>query len=67
MAQSSIKIEYNYKDHRDIEPDMVDYILSVADVSNIYSLSLEEINEYLNSLEEYCDEQYQEPLLNRSA
>ena len=70
MSQPPAERKYNYKDHRDIESEMIDYLLSVADVSNIYSLDLEEINDYLNGLEQYCDEQYvqsQEQLLNRSA
>ncbi len=70
MSQPPAERKYNYKDHRDIEPEMIDYLLSVADVSNVYALDIEEINEYLNGLEQYCNEQYvqsQEQLLNRSA
>jgi|TARA_R110002020_G_scaffold313936_1_gene529213 hypothetical protein len=70
MSQPPAERKYNYTDHRDIESEMIDYILSVADVSSIYSLDLEEINDYLNGLEEYCDqpcEQINEQLLNRSA
>ena len=58
MSQPPAERKYKYKDHRDISPDMVDYLLSVADVSNIYSLGIEEINDYLNNLEQYQDEQY---------
>ena len=69
MSQPLAERKYNYKDHRDISKEMIDYLLSVADVSNIYSLDLLEINDYLNELEQYCDEQIvqsQEQLLNRS-
>ena len=69
MSQPLAESKYNYKDHRDISKEMIDYLLSVADVSNIYSLDLQEINDYLNELEQYCDEQIvqsQEQLLNRS-
>lgn len=69
MSQPLAERKYNYKDHRDISKEMIDYLLSVADVSNIYSLDLQEINDYLNELEQYCDEQIvqsQEQLLNRS-
>ena len=69
MSQPLAERKYNYKDHIDISKDMIDYLLSVADVSNIYSLDLQEINDYLNELEQYCDEQIvqsQEQLLTRS-
>ena len=69
MSQPLAERKYNYKDHRDISKEMIDYLLSVADVSNIYSLDLQEINDYLNELEQYCDEQIvqsQEQLQNRS-
>ena len=49
---------------------MQDYLLSVADVSNIYELDLGEINDYLNGVEEYYDEQGArqfENLVHRSA
>ena len=58
MSQPPAERKYKYEDHRDISPDMVDYLLSVADVSNIYSLDIGEINDYLNHLEQYQDEQY---------
>ena len=69
MSQPLAERKYNYKDHRDISKEMIDYLLSVADVSNIYSLDLQEINDYFNELEQYCDEQIvqsQEQLLTRS-
>ena len=67
MSQPPAERKYKYQDHRDISPDMVDYLLSVADVSNIYSLDIEEINDYLNDLEQYQDEQYvQHQQSNRS-
>jgi len=66
MSQPPAERKYNYKDHRDISSEMIDYLLSVADVSNIYSLDLEEINNYLNGLEQYCDEQYVQHQENRS-
>ena len=67
MSQPPPERKYKYKDHRDISSDIVDYILSVADVSNIYSLDIEEINDYLNELEQYQDEQYvQHQQSNRS-
>ena len=58
MSQPPAERKYKYEDHRDISPDLVDYLLSVADVSNIYSLDIGEINDYLNHLEQYQDEQY---------
>ena len=58
MSQPPGERKYKYKDHRDIGPDMVDYLLSAADVSNIYALDIEEINDFLNGQEQYHDEQY---------
>ena len=67
MSQPPAERKYKYKDLRDIGADRVDYLLSVADVSNIYSLDIEEINDYLNDLEQYQDEQYvQHQQSNRS-
>ena len=40
MSQPPAERKYNYKDHRDIEPEMIDYLLSVADVSNVYALDI---------------------------
>jgi hypothetical protein len=49
---------------------MQDYLLSVADVSNIYELDIGEINDYLNQMEQFYDEQHAqrfENLVHRSA
>jgi len=62
--------KYKYEDHRDISTEMQDYLLSVADVSNIYELDIEEINDYLNEMERHYDEQGAlefENLVHRSA
>jgi|TARA_R110002012_G_scaffold63539_1_gene167212 hypothetical protein len=62
--------KYNYKDHRAISAEMQDYLLDVADVSNIYELDIEEINDYLNEMERHYDEQGArqfENLVHRSA
>mgnify|MGYP003143407768 FL=1 len=62
--------KYNYKDHRAISAEMQDYLLDVADVSNIYELDIEEINDYLNEMEHHYDEQGArqfENLVHRSA
>ena len=37
MSQPLAERKYNYKEHRDISKEMIDYLLSVADVS-IYIL-----------------------------
>ena len=66
IAQS----RYKYNNHREIDLEMQDYLLSVADVSNIYELDIEEINDYLNQMEEFYDEQHAqrfENLVHRSA
>ena len=65
-----VRSRYKYEDHREIDPEMQDYLLSVADVSNIYELDIEEINDYLNQMEQFYDEQHAqrfENLVHRSA
>ena len=70
ITEEIVRSRYKYKDHRDIDAEMQDYLLSVADVSNIYELDIEEINEYLNQMEQFYDEQHAqhfENLVHRSA
>ena len=70
MSQPSIERKYEYSDHQEISSEMQDYLLSVADVSNIYELDIEEINDYLNEMERHYDEQGAlefENLVHRSA
>ena len=45
----------NYKDHQDIPEHKVDWVMSVAGVSNIYSLDLEDINSLINGYEQWCN------------
>jgi hypothetical protein len=69
-SEDIARSRYKYKEHGDISPDMQDYLLSVADVSNIYELDVEEINDYLNEMEQYYDELHAlefENLVHRSA
>ena len=70
IVEEIVRSKYKYKDHREINPEMQDYLLSVADVSNIYELDIEEINDYLNEMERHYDEQGArqfENLVHRSA
>ena len=69
-SEDIARSRYKYKEHGDISPDMQDYLLSVADVSNIYELDIEEINDYLNQMEQFYDEKHAqefENLVHRSA
>jgi hypothetical protein len=69
-SEDIARSRYKYKDHRDIDAEMQDYLLSVADVSNIYELDIEEINDYLNQMEQFYDEKHAqefENLVHRSA
>jgi|TARA_R100000687_G_scaffold81187_1_gene77789 hypothetical protein len=69
-SEDIARSRYKYKDHRDIGAEMQDYLLSVADVSNIYELDIEEINDYLNQMEQFYDEKHArefENLVHRSA
>ena len=70
MSQPPAERKLTYSDHKEIEPEMVDYILSVADVDQIGDIDLEEINDYLNHMEQFYDEQHAqrfENLVHRSA
>jgi len=44
---------YNYKKHSEIPTYMRDYLLSVSNSDNIENVSLEDINGFLNGLEEW--------------
>jgi hypothetical protein len=44
---------YNYKKHSEIPAYMRDYLLSVSNSGNIEDVSLEDINGFLNGLEEW--------------
>lgn len=43
----------NYHSYDDIPTLTVDYILSVSDADNISDIPLEDINSFLNGLEDY--------------
>jgi len=43
---------YDYTDHREIPPTIRSYIMTVADADNIGEVPLQEINDFLNGLEE---------------
>jgi len=44
---------YNYIDHEEIPSNIASYLLTVADADNIAELSLEDINSFLNGVEDY--------------
>tara|TARA_R100000687_G_C6351708_1_gene119136 strand:- start:407 stop:562 length:156 start_codon:yes stop_codon:yes gene_type:complete len=43
---------FNYKTYEEIPPTIVQYIHTVADITNIVEVSLTEINDFLNMQEE---------------
>ena len=47
---------YNYKTHEEIPSYMRDYILGVADCIAIEQLDLDDINDFLNGLEEWASD-----------
>jgi hypothetical protein len=49
---------YNYKDHDEIPSYMKDYLLSVIDADSIYHVPVEDINDYLNGLDDWEEEHY---------
>ena len=46
-------MKYNYKDHSEIDPLMNEYILSVNNVGDVKEIPIQEINVFLNELEEW--------------
>ena len=48
---------YNYREYQDIPPHMQDYIRSVALVDDIRDLFLHDINDFLNGLVEWEEDQ----------
>lgn len=49
---------YNYKDHDEIPSYMKDYLLSVIDTDSIYRVPVEDINDYLNGLDDWEEDYY---------
>lgn len=43
---------FNFESYEEIPAETVNYILTVSDADNIAECSLEEINDFLNNLEE---------------
>ena len=43
---------FNFESYEEIPANTVDYILTVSDADNIAECSLEEINDFLNNIEE---------------
>ena len=43
---------FNFQSYEEIPANTVDYILTVSDAENIGECTLEEINDFLNNLEE---------------
>ena len=48
---------YNYKTHEEIPPYMASYVSGVADVKDVRELYLSDINDFLNGLIEWTEEQ----------
>lgn len=51
-----MKMKYNYRDFSEIPANIESYLLGVADIRSIGQISLEDINEFLNEMEEHFDE-----------
>jgi len=43
---------FNFESYEDIPAETVDYILTVSDADDISECTLEEINDFLNNIEE---------------
>jgi|TARA_R100000093_G_scaffold57114_1_gene29695 hypothetical protein len=46
----------NFKTHQDIPDYIADWVMSVSNVTNIWSLDLEDINSLVNGYEEWINE-----------
>jgi len=53
----AISKKYNFASYEEIPANLSGYMLTVADADNIADVPLEDINEYLNQLEDWADEQ----------
>jgi hypothetical protein len=49
--------KFNYTDHYDIPPSIREYVETCADCTSFTDLTLDEINDYLNSLEDFYSDQ----------
>ena len=49
---------YNYKDHEEVPTYVKDYLLSVIDEDSIYRVPIEDINDYLNGLDDWEEDYY---------
>jgi hypothetical protein len=56
-TNTSLSKVYNYREYADIPPHMQDYIRSVAQVDDIRDLFLHDVNDFLNGLIEWEEEQ----------
>lgn len=48
-------MKYNYTDHYEIPAEMASYIVMCADAHSVHQIPLDEINEFLNEMEEHFD------------
>ena len=51
-----LEADYIYNDYKEIPQSTVDYVLSVSDADNIADIPLEDINDFLNGLDKWTDE-----------
>ena len=49
-------MKYNYRDYSEIPANVENYLLAVADIRSIGRISLEDINEFLNEMEDHFDD-----------
>ena len=47
---------YNYKDHQDIPNYMRAYLMDIVDADYLEEVDIEDINDFLNGLEEWEDD-----------
>ena len=54
MREIAMK-KFNYQDHHEIPADMANYIVMCADAHSVHQIPLDEINDFLNDLEDWQD------------
>lgn len=50
--------KYSYTQHSEVPVDLVDYVLNIANINNINELTIEEINDFLNEVDEFLSDEW---------
>lgn len=53
-----MKKKFNFTSYDDISEDLVDYVLTISNEEKITNLTLEEINDFLNEVDEHLSDDW---------